>query len=255
MARLQISHRLFPVFIRVLFAALALQAGRVSATQGIFDATKVNQDLTNALSSTQSQVLFDNGAPSLTAGREATLWIQAEDFVVSQDSWLDHLKFWTVEAPGSKWDGTAKYFLFQDIGGQPDTQAFASGIGTNVLKQATNRSLFNYYNEYSYSFDFEKPVNIAANTIYWLGLQLSSNFERDDIYWETTDKGFGTNGMSVYQGDTKNWSRSSDPVERAFVLSSKSNTGSRKIPEPSVVLGSLLVVGAVLRSKKCARAE
>lgn len=246
MARLQISHKLFPVSIGVLFAALAfLQTGRASATQSIFDQKLANQNLTNALS------LFDNGMPSLTAGREATLWTQAEDFAVSQNSLLNNVQFWTVEAPGSVWDGTVNYFLFKDDDGQPDTQAFAEGVGTNVLKQATNRSLFNYYNEYSYSFDFEKPVNITANTTYWLGLHLSSNFDRDDIYWETTDKGFGSNGMSAYLGDLENWSRSSDPVERAFVLRSKSNTDSRKVPEPSVVFGSLLVVGAVLKSKKC----
>ncbi|RUT06219.1 hypothetical protein DSM106972_034250 [Dulcicalothrix desertica PCC 7102] len=237
MTRLTIPHKFFPVCIGVLFAALGLlQTGRASATQSIFD---------------QKKVLFDNdGVPSLTAGREATLWIQAEDFAVEQDSWLDHIQFWTVEAPGSKWDGTVKYSLFEDIDGQPDTQPFVSGIGANVVKKATNRSLFNYYDEYSYSFDLEKPVKIAADTTYWLGLHLSSNFDRDEIYWETTDKGFGTNGMSAYLGELKNWSRSSAPVERAFVLNSKSSTNTREVPEPSAILGTLLVVGAVLRSKK-----
>lgn len=241
MTRLTIPHKFFPVCIGVLFAALSfLQTGKASATQSIF-----SQKL-----ATQQKELFHNGAPSLTAGREATLWIQAEDFAVKQDSLLDNIQFWTVEAPESVWDGTLKYFLFEDIDGEPDTQPLVSGIGVNVLKQATNRSLFNYYDEYSYSFDLEKPVEIAANTTYWLGLHLSSNFGRDDIYWETTDKGFGTNGMSAYLGNLNNWSRSSTAAERAFVLNSKSGTNSREVPEPSVILGTLLVVG-VMRSKKC----
>ena len=241
MTRLTIPHKFFPVCIGVLFAALGLlQTGRASATQGIFAQKLI----------TQPKVLFDDGAPSLTAGREATLWIQAEDFAVKQDSLLDNIQFWTVEAPKSVWDGTVEYSLFEDIDGTPDTQPFVSGIGANVVKKATNRSLFNYYDEYSYSFDLEKPVKIAANTTYWLGLHLSSNFDRDEIYWETTDKGFGTNGMSAYLGNFENWSRSSAPVERAFVLNSKSSNNTREVPEPSVILGTLLVVG-VIKSKKC----
>jgi hypothetical protein len=248
MTRLTIVQKLFPICIGVFFTALGLsQVGKANATQSIFDQTIPNQNFSDLLAEAKPKVLFDNGTPNLKAGREATLWTQAEDFKVDQDSLLDNIQFWTVEVPESKWDGTINYFLFEDVDGQPDTQAFASGLGVNVLKQATNRSLYNYYNEYSYSFDFEKPVNIKANIIYWLGLHLSANFDRDEIYWETTDKSFGTNGMSAYLGDLNNWSRSSVPVERAFVLNVKS---SRKVPEPSIILGALLVVGVVRRTKK-----
>jgi hypothetical protein len=229
MTRLQISRKLFPISIGVLFAALGfLQTGKARATKTI----------------------FNNGAPSLAHGREMTLWVQAEDFTVSQNSLLNNVQFWTLEAPGAVWDGTVNYFLFQDIDGQPDTQPLVSGLGTNVLKTATNRSLFDYYNEFSYSFDLEKPVTIAADSTYWLGLHLSNNFDRDDIYWEATDSSFGTNGMSAYLEEFENWSRSSASVERAFKLTT-SNTDSRKVPEPSIIFGTLLVGGAVLKSKKC----
>ncbi|MBF2066811.1 MAG: PEP-CTERM sorting domain-containing protein [Calothrix sp. C42_A2020_038] len=238
MTRLHITHKLFPVCIGVLFAALGFwQTGKANATQTIFGNNPI----------APSTVFFDNGAPSLTAGREMTAWIQAEDFVVSQDTLLSSVQFWTVEEPDAVWDETINYFLFQDIDGKPDTQPFVSGLGVKVQKQATNRSLYNFYNEFKYLFDLEKPIPIAANTTYWLGLHLSKNFDRDGIYWEVTDTGFGINGMSAYQGELNNWSRSSAPVERAFILISKSNTDSRQVPEPSTLVGLLLVGCVTLR--------
>lgn len=202
--------------------------------------------------STDSEIIFDNGSPNLTAGRETTLWIQAEDFLLNQDTTLKNIKFWTLEPVDAIWDGTIKYSLFDNINDKPDTTALAAGSGVNIHKIATGRKLYDNYNEFGYSFNLENLVNLQANRKYWLGLHLSSNFDRDNIYWETTDTGYGINGTSAYLGDVTDWSRSSEGAERAFQLSSTSNLDGQPVPEPTTMLSSLVAlgIGTALRRMK-----
>ncbi|MEA5571188.1 PEP-CTERM sorting domain-containing protein [Calothrix sp. UHCC 0171] len=231
---------LLPISLGILFTVVevvyprvvnAMQATSVSSSQPV-----------------QDKEIFNNGSPDLISGREATVWIQAEDFVIKENTILNSIKFWTVESPESIWDGTIEYSLFYDRDGTPDTQPFISGYGVDIFKKSTGRALYGYYNEFAYTFDLATPVNLLANNKYWLGLHLSSNFELDGIYWETTSGGFGLPGISAYEGDTHNWSREySEPVERAFVLMTKSHGDSRSIPEPSMILGTVIVAGTILR--------
>ncbi|GBL13159.1 hypothetical protein MTo_00449 [Microcystis aeruginosa NIES-1211] len=185
-----------------------------------------------------ASIIFDGGGPDQQDGNEMTQWVQTEDFILSQDigTRLTDVHFWTFEDPGA-WDGTLDYFVFANAGGQPAGTPFAQGAGANVVKTATGNQTFGL-NEYAYSFDLQTPLDLSANTTYWLGLHLSSNFDRDEIYWSwsTTTPGVGSTGQESFGGTFNNWSNNGQ--HHAFYL-----TG-QKVPEPASVLG-LLAIGAL----------
>lgn len=183
-----------------------------------------------------ASIIFDGGGPDQQNGNEMTRWVQTQDFILSQDigTRLTDVHFWTFEAPGA-WDGTLDYFVFANAGGQPASTPFAQGAGANVVKTATGNQPLGF-NEYAYSFDLQTPLDLSANTTYWLGLHLSSNFDRDEIYWSTTTPGVGSTGQESSGGTFNNWSNNGE--HHAFYL-----TG-QKVPEPASVLG-LLAIGAL----------
>jgi hypothetical protein len=233
---------------------LQLSVGVILITTGFIGVKKVNAvqvTLDNISPTADSEIIFNNGSPSLTTARETTAWIQAEDFILNQSTTLKNIKFWTLEPDDAVWDGTIRYSIFDNINDKPDTAAFATGAGVEIKKEATGRTLYDSYKEFAYSFDLDKPVSLSADRKYWLGLHLSSNFDIDKIYWQATDSGFGINGKSAYLGNLDDWSRNSEGVERAFELSSKSSTDSQPVPEPTIMLGSYIAlgIGIALRRK------
>ena len=132
--------------------------------------------------------IFDNGGPDRQSGNEMAQWVQTEDFVLATNSVVTGAHFWTGES--GAWDGTLDYFFFADAGGVPAAAPFASGTAVNVNKVATGVPL-GFGTEYEYSFNLAAPVPVTGGTTYWFGLHLSSNFNRDEIYWETTNVGLG----------------------------------------------------------------
>jgi hypothetical protein len=235
MAKSNIMNGMLQIWIGAIIAVGFIGMQKVNAVQITLDVSP--QNLTN------NNILFDNGSPNLASGREVTQWVQAEDFTLNQNSTLGNVKFWTLESVDAFWDGTIKYFLFNSENDKPDKITFAMGTGVEIKKEATGRTLYDSYKEFTYSFDLENPVNLSANTKYWLGLHLSESFDRNNIYWETTNIGFGVNGMSAYLGNFNEWSRSSEGVERAFELNAKSSGDSQPVPEPSIMLSSFVTIG------------
>jgi hypothetical protein len=239
MNKFKIINKLLQLSIGVM---LITEVQKVNAVQVTLDDISPTAD---------SGTIFNSGSPSLTTAREATAWIQAEDFVLNQNSTLKNIKFWTLEPDDAVWDGTIEYSIFNDIDDTPDTVPFAAGTGVEIKKEATGRTLYDIYKEFAYSFDLDNHVSLSANRKYWLGLHLSSNFDLDQIYWQATDTGYGIKGKSAYLGNLDDWSRSSEGVERAFELSSISSSDSQPVPEPSTMLGSCIAlsIGISLRRK------
>jgi len=186
-------------------------------------------------------VIFDNGAPDQQNGNEATLWIQSEDFMVKQPEILTDCHFWTLEgygAPygGNPWDGTLQYWVFADNGGTPGA-IIDSGSGQNIVKTGTGGTA-NGANEFVYDFDLQQPVPLAADSIYWLGLHLASDYQDgDQIFWETTSQGWGSTGIESSGGTMDNWANNGQ--HHAFYLTT---------PEPTTIC--LLGLGALSLIRK-----
>ncbi|WP_339912350.1 PEP-CTERM sorting domain-containing protein [Symmachiella dynata] len=202
--------------------------------------------LVAAAGQVQAAVVFNNGAPDQNNASDMTAWVQAEDFVLAEDTSVTDLHFWTIES-GTNWDGTLDYYLFNDNGANPAVAPFASGAGQNVKKTATGNTAFGL-NEYSYWVDLENPVLLTGGVTYWIGLHLSNNFDFDGIAWETTSGQFGTNGNGSYGGTFDNWTTGRQ--EHAFYLTGEAPA----VPEPSTFtllsIGGLALVGYGWRRKR-----
>jgi hypothetical protein len=199
------------------------------------------------LGTAQAAIIFDGGAPNLASGNEVTGWVQAEDFILGATQQVTAANFWTIEQPG-QWDGTLSYFLFADNRGAPASAFFASGQGANVTKQATGNSALGL-TEYAYSFDLANPVNLLASTRYWFGLHLSTDFNRDGIYWETTGSGFDLSGQESSGGTFDNWFGNS--AQHAFYLTGNAEA----IPTPALLPGLIGMGVTAIRKRKAAAAE
>lgn len=208
-----------------------------------------------------AQVVFDNGLPDLKSANEASAWVQAEDFLLTTAKTITGVNFWSIETPNNwrgnsnyGWNGTIRYSIFSDVSGKPSNSALFSGNGVNISKTATNRTYTKsslQLNEYAYSFNFNSPIEIAANTTYWLGLHLSDSFnsgqvdDRNNVYWVTSSTGYGNKGTESFNGGFNNWRDTG--VERAFQL-----TSSENVPEPMTILGTMTAIGfgAALRRRQ-----
>jgi hypothetical protein len=197
-------------------------------------------------------VIFDGGAPDYPNGVGVTSNLPADDFVLSTDSYLTDVHFWTLEgygAPngsGTPWDGTLEYFLFADNGGQPAAAPFLSGNGQNVVKTNLGLTTINFpddFIKYGYRFDLETPELLSGGTTYWLGLHLVSDYTFNSIYWSGTFATFGSTFHTSSGGTFDNWHEGN--FHLAFNL-----TGT-PVPEPSTLLlfGSGLVGLGFVRRK------
>jgi hypothetical protein len=200
-----------------------------------------------AIGPASAVTIFDNGGPDQVSGNEMTHWVQTEDFVLTTDSYLTDAHFWSVE--GGSWDGTLDYFLFADAGGVPAAAPFATGSAVNVSKVATGNVLF-FGSEYEYSFDLASPIPLSGGTTYWFGLHLSNNFDRDEIYWETTNVGLGASGSTGVESEGGTFGNWFDNAQHhAFYL-----TG-RAIPEPtSLALAGVSLMGVLGCTRRGRRA-
>ena len=96
-----------------------------------------------------------------------------------------------------------------------------------------------------YVFDFDTNLSLNVGETYWFGLHLSSDFDRDDIYWECGDLTTNYSGYESEYGTFDNWY--GNTRYHAFNL-----IGSDPVPEPAtfILLGSGLAGLAFYRRKK-----
>ena len=192
-----------------------------------------------SMAKASAATIFDGGSPDQFSGNEMLAWVQAEDFVLNgaTGTTLAAVHFWTGES-GTTWDGTLNYYLFGDAGGMPASSSFAQGAGTNVTKTSTGNIVAGFLNEYFYTFDLPTPLSLSAGTTYWLGLNLSSNFNYNGIYWETSGTGFSLTGEESYGGTFDNWYDNGQ--NHAFYLTGPTSVA---VPAPLPVLGAFSAFG------------
>ena len=187
---------------------------------------------------THAATIFSNGGPNLLGGNEMSAWVEAEDFVLAADAILTDGHFWTLETPdGTPWDGTLDYYLFLHDAGHPASTPFATGSGVNIVRTPTG-NVESGDVEVEYSFDFATPIALSGSTTYWLGLHLAANFARNDIYWEYTGIGFGSDGLASLGGASGIWTHTQK--DHAFYL-----TGVPVPEPPSLMLALLASIGCI----------
>lgn len=196
-------------------------------------------------------LIYNGGSPNLANGNEIAQWVQAEDFVLAANASLESVRFWTIESPTASWDGSLQWYLFADNGGQPAASAFGSGSGTSISKAATGNIALGFYVEYQYDFSLLSPVALTAGTTYWLGLHVNNNFNRADVYWETTNGAGATAfGRESENGTFTNWT--SNGANHAFELygsETRLPPQGPVVPEPtSLALAGFAGIGMAVRA-------
>ena len=90
-------------------------------------------------------IVFDNGEPTVdTGGNDIWGWLQADNFVLAENTILTGAHFWTHERDDRIWDGTLEYFIFADNGGIPGT-IINSGDGQNIQKNTIGEKQVSKY--------------------------------------------------------------------------------------------------------------
>lgn len=171
----------------------------------------------------QAEVVYaTTGTPSPHYGADATAYVAASGFTLSQSATITDAHIWTRTADISQWDGTIEWYVFADDSNKPAATPIASGLGTNIVHTATGNTYFNL-NEYTFDFNLDTPVTLAANTKYWLGIHMESDYTNPtQIDWEGIGGGY-TYGS--FEGTFDNWS-AANFNHFAFYLTST-------VPEPA----------------------
>jgi hypothetical protein len=128
-------------------------------------------------------LVWDQGAPDLVNGQEATIANEAEDFVLITPTTLTSARFWTIESiPG--FDGSFQWAIHADGGGEPG--AFITGGAAGLSRLATGRTFGGSFPEYENAFTFPGGIELASGS-YFLVIHMSADCgTRDEVYWETT---------------------------------------------------------------------
>jgi hypothetical protein len=212
-----------------------------------------------ACTGSPGEICFDAGEPNLITGSSLTTFVSADDFALDTagDDLMLSVEFWTIEA-SADWEGVVEYFIFEDIevldaanGRGPGETPLYSGSGQNITREATGRigeeSPLTGMIEFHMLFDFEAPVSLEADRVYWLGLRLRNRGGVGINYWLTTLKegesyppglGFGSISQTSLQATFDNWSENIEgpKQQQAFNI----------VPEPTTWLQQAGALGVLL---------
>ena len=158
-------------------------------------------------------VLFDGGSPDGVSGLRVSdvgFFAAADDFQVSDDLAVNRAEFWTVEIPGMfDWTGVVNYFVFENVEVEfdsfPTSDPLVSGQGTSVVKEADPFGSCCGYDQFRYSFDFDPPLTLEANTTYWLAINLPSSSGLPQAFWASTGDRFQSSARTTSDSEFSFW--------------------------------------------------
>jgi len=184
----------------------------------------------------QAGIIYTTGSPSPgNGGNETTQWVQTHEFSIAGGASVAGGGVYVGFFNGvGSWDGIFSYYIFADNSGSPGT-VLTSGSAQNVSVTDTGIAWCCNGNSYLFSFDLQSPFAAGAGVPYWFGIHLSSDYNRDEIYWTANASG---NSYESDGGTFDNWYNNSN--NRVFFLSDTAQGGSA-IPEPSTT--AMLALG------------
>lgn len=192
-----------------------------------------------------SAVIYNNGGPNSSSGNDATQWVQAEDFGFGLGATVGGAGVYIAGFGGiGNWDGALDYWIFGDSGGSPGA-ILTSGAAQNLAVSDSGVAWCCGGNAWLVDFDFASNFAASAGITYWLGIHLSTNFDRDDIYWVTTATNGTTRGNESNGGTFNNWFNNGQ--EHAYYLKGARVPG--EVPAPA----ALSIVGLGLAALGLAR--
>jgi hypothetical protein len=201
-----------------------------------------------AASAASAGIVYNNGAPNGSNGNEAVEWVQTEDFTFGANTSVTGAGVYLANNTNgllNNWDGGFQYYLFDDNSGNPGSVLATGSVNPTVTD--TGNTWCCGGDIYLFAFNFGSAFNAAAGTTYHLGIHAgdSGNFNRDNIYWVTTNLNATSTGRESDGGTFNNWFNNGQ--EHAYYL-----TGAGGVPEPAtwaLMIGGLGLAGASLRSR------
>ena len=184
--------------------ALVLIAGFTSPAFASDEATiiidePISENSINFAALEEENVVFDNGGePNTSVFGVISAGMSAEDFVLEEDTVLTDFHFVMLTLG---WDGTLKYFVFEDDAGLPG-DLITTGDAKNIEMEEISSIVFNTW------FDFEEEIPLDAGEKYWIGLQGTEDFDDPSgtIGWARTNvTGFGELRQFSLGGTLDNW--------------------------------------------------
>lgn len=148
-------------------------------------------------------IVYNNGAPNLDGGNDATAWIQAEDFMLESITTLTGAGVYLAGFGDlANWDGNLRWWIFDNSNGPG--AILATGL---VNPPAVDSGLPWCCGGNAYLVEFSFNFTASAGTTYWLGIHASADgdYARDDIYWVTTDQNSSLGGHESAGGTLDNW--------------------------------------------------
>ena len=191
-------------------------------------------------------VVYSNGLPNQASGNDMNFSLQAENFVLTSNTTISDIHFWSLEAANA-YRGGFSWALYTNASGAPGA-AISSGFESLVTRTSLGAVL-------GLGTEFKNEFDIAATALtagtYWLVLHngLLSNLGDTDpaFLWETTALAGRLGGQedlndgSGFQGNG---------VEHAFQL-----TGPNAVNVPEPLTGGLVAaaLAALLFTRQRAR--
>ena len=207
--------------------------------------------------------VVDFGLSQYDDGIEVTVQAFIDNFTPLSNLQASGIYFDTIEAYGAPngnidggkpWDGTLDVRFYADNGNdRPDFASEVVATGSLVSKVKTGTRSDGWYDYYAYSMLFDAPITFTGNQQYWLGIHLSTNYNRDAIFvssytkdtWDPilsnfSDRYYSGDYSNSWSKDITDWTGEDSPFNVAFALES--------VPEPSTsFLMGLGIMSALLR--------
>jgi len=148
----------------------------------------------------QDDLIFESGPPDSSHGlriSDIQPFYAADDFIVTDGGHIESVVIWTSEMPDMfQWDGTIKYYIFLDSSGTPSGSPIYQGEAQSIIKEA-DPSVNTMYLGYRYAFNFEEPLELNENTVYWLAINMGGGgtIETTQAFWHATTNRVLTDAM------------------------------------------------------------